>query len=56
MMLDDEYHMTTDEDLFYMDINFGIKDNLEIPIEKDLIEIGKEELNQLYENSIAKSR
>ena len=33
----------------YIDLYFGIKDSLEKPIEKDLISIGKTELNRIQE-------
>ena len=37
------------EDMMYIDLYFGIKDSLEKPIEKDLISIGKTELNRIQE-------
>ena len=40
----EKFHKTEIGDLFYIDINFGIKDELENPIEKELINIGKNKL------------
>ena len=43
-----DFHKTENGDLFYIDITFGIKDNIEKPLEKELIKIGSETLEQIY--------
>ena len=52
-----EFHITTEDDeKQILETQFGLPDALEKPIEKDLIEIGKEELNKIYINSTTKSK
>lgn len=49
-LITDEFRKTEIDDLVYIDIYFGIKDSLEQPIEKELINIGKNALEQLSTN------
>lgn len=50
-IVDEEFHITEKLDSFYIETSLGIKDELEKPIEKALIDIGKEELHYLLQNA-----
>lgn len=45
-LVTNEFHITEPQDIAYIDIHLGIKDEIEMSVEKELINIGINKLNQ----------